>query len=317
MTEILPKLIPSNDINILELRAVNIGDLLTMKLPERELIMEPWLSSQGLAMIYAPRGIGKTHVSLGIACAVAAGTSFLNWDVPEPQGVLFIDGEMPANLLQERLTGIMDNMEINPNPDLLKFITPDFQSMGIPDLATSAGQHAINQFITKETKLIILDNISTLVRSGKENEAESWMPVQNWALQQRSQGRTVLFIHHSGKSGAQRGTSRREDVLDTVIALKKPSDYSPDQGACFEVHFEKARAIYGDETAPFKAQLITEENRQHWKTELLEESNYEKAVQMLKDGMSQREIANELCINKSTASRYAKKAKNEGRVQHE
>src|SRR3712207_8616616 len=43
--------------------------------------------------------------------------------------------------------------------------------------------------------------------------------------------RAVLFIHHQGKGGTQRGTSRKEDVLDTVIALRRPDDYSPAEGA--------------------------------------------------------------------------------------
>ncbi len=37
----------------------------------------------------------------------------------------------------------------------------------------------------------------------------------------------------------QRGTSRREDVLDTVIQLKRPKDYEPEDGGRFEVHFTK------------------------------------------------------------------------------
>jgi len=65
----------------------------------------------------------------------------------------------------------------------------------------------------------------------------------------------VLFIHHSGKGGAQRGTSRKEDVLDTVIALRRPEDYSPAEGARFEVHFEKARGFAGEEAEPFEAAL--------------------------------------------------------------
>ena len=38
-------------------------------------------------------------------------------------------------------------------------------------------------------------------------------------------------MHHAGKGGAQRGTSRREDVLDTVIALRQPQDYQSGEGA--------------------------------------------------------------------------------------
>ena len=65
-------------------------------------------------MIYAPRGEGKTHMSLGIACAVAAGQSFLGWETEKPREVLFIDVEIPSNLIQERLSGILDNMSVNP-----------------------------------------------------------------------------------------------------------------------------------------------------------------------------------------------------------
>ena len=66
------------------------------------------------------------------------------------------------------------------------------------------------------------------MRTGRENEAEGWLPVQDWALGHRRAGRSVLFIHHAGKGGLQRGTSRREDVLDTVIGLRRPTDYSAD-----------------------------------------------------------------------------------------
>ncbi|HSC94043.1 MAG TPA: hypothetical protein VLC73_03680 [Burkholderiales bacterium] len=45
--------------------------------------------------------------------------------------------------------------------------------------------------------------------------------------------RAVLFIRHSGKSGMQRGSSRREDLLDVVIKLDHPSDYIAENGAQF------------------------------------------------------------------------------------
>jgi len=34
--------------------------------------------------------------------------------------------------------------------------------------------------------------------------------------------------------GQQRGTSKGEDVMDSVIALKRPDDYTAKQGARFE-----------------------------------------------------------------------------------
>ena len=82
--------------------------------------------------------------------------------------------------------------------------------------------------------------------------------MQNWLLQLRRQGVAVLLIHHAGTNGRQRGTSRREDALDTVIALRRPDDYSPEQGARFEVHFEKLRnRVDSAGAVPFEVSIET------------------------------------------------------------
>jgi putative DNA primase/helicase len=80
--------------------AVEAADFMSHVLPPRENIVTPWFPRQGLSMVYAARGVGKTHFSLGIAHAVASGGEFLSWRVPAPRGVLFLDGEMPASILQ-------------------------------------------------------------------------------------------------------------------------------------------------------------------------------------------------------------------------
>lgn len=291
-----------------ELKVMSIHELLEHEFQAREVILSPWLITQGLSMIYAPRGIGKTHVSLGIAYAVASGGTFLGWQAEKPRGVLFIDGEMPGYALKERIANMhtADTEVAAP----LHFITPDVQIFGIPDLSTQAGQQLIEQHITDDIELIILDNLSTLVRSGRENEAESWQPIQTWALSLRARGKSVLFIHHSGKGGQQRGTSRREDVLDTVISLNRPADYTAEKGACFEVKFEKARYIHGDDVQSFEAQLITnQQGQQVWRTSKLEDSNFQKVTNLLNEGWCQQDIAEKLKLNKGTVSRYAKRAR--------
>jgi RecA-family ATPase len=76
-----------------------------------KLILSPWLPKAGLCMIHAFRGIGKTHVSLGIAYAVAKGSNFLSWEASAARNVLYVDGEMPAATLQERLAQIVVMMD--------------------------------------------------------------------------------------------------------------------------------------------------------------------------------------------------------------
>lgn len=44
-------------------------------------------------------------------------------------------------------------------------------------------------------------------------------------------------------------------MLDIPIALRRPSDYEPKDGARFKVHIEKARGLFGVETDLFEARL--------------------------------------------------------------
>lgn len=271
--------------------------------------------TQSLSMIYGWRGTGKTHMSLGIFFAVGTGSSFLNWKADRPRKVLLIDGEMPGPALQERLAAIVAASDIEPLPGYLSILTPDLQSGPMPDLASYAGQDAITEVIEQVgAELIILDNISCLVRgTGRENDAESWTSVSEWALLQRQRGRSVLFIHHSGKSGQQRGTSKREDLLDVVISLRRPPDYDPATGACFEIHFEKARHLSGDDVNPIEAQLVTDaDGLSTWKWRPVADSTFDRVVGLASEGLSQVEIANELELNRSTVSRAWRKAEAQG-----
>lgn len=290
---------------------VSLADFLAREFPPRQNLLAPWLPEQGLCMVYAPRGVGKTYFALSVAYAVAAGGRFLNWYAPEPQGVLYLDGEMPATVMQERLAAIVRGADQEPAAPF-ELVTPDLQERGIPRLDCAAGQAAIEEVMSPETKLIICDNLSTLT-SGAENDGDDWLPVQSWALSQRAQGRSVLMVHHAGKGGQQRGTSRREDVLDTVLALKHPPGYTPDQGASFEIHFEKGRGIYGDNTLPIEATLTeSTEGALTWASRTLEASTLDKVVKLTREGLNQPEIADALGINKSTVSRHLKKARSMG-----
>jgi putative DNA primase/helicase len=264
-------------------------------------------------MVYAPRGVGKTFFALGVAYAVASAGEFLGWKAPRARGVLFLDGEMPARVLQERIANTIASHPSEPTAPM-RIVTPDRQPQGMLDLTDANDQDRLAKHLDG-IDLIIADNISTLCRTGRENEAEGWLPIQQWALQQRAAGRSVLFVHHAGKGGTQRGTSRREDILDTVIALKRPPDYTPENGASFEVHFEKSRGFYGEDSKPFEASLTTYlDGRQIWATRPLEESTFERVISLHQDGLSPNEISTELNIHKSRVSRHLKRARDEGRI---
>lgn len=298
-----------------KLTGITLDKFLNHEISPHEHILSPWLITRSLNMLHAKRGVGKTHMGLAIAYAVATGTGFLIWAASKPRKVCYLDGEMSSSSLQSRFAAISQS---NPcNEELLKNLkvfTPDLQDGQMPDIADPRWHEALDGFID-ESELVIVDNLSCLARSGgNENDADSWHFLAEWALKLRREGKAVLFLHHSGKSGQQRGTSRKEDILNVVINLKHPSDYTPDMGAFFEVHIEKGRELYGEEAKPFIAKLSSDEDGHKWTLIDIEEETYGKVINLVNTGLSAGEVAAELNVHKSTVSRHIKAAKETGQL---
>ena len=291
--------------------SVTVEGLLGTKLPQRKYLLLPILPKQGLAMLYAVRGIGKTLLALGIAIAVTTGGSFLRWRAPERRRVLYIDGEMPAVTMQERLNFLLSGSKTQPEEGFLRIVTPDMQDGPMPDLSTAEGQAAIEPFLA-DVDLVVLDNLSSLCRNSQENLGDAWVTIQSWLLDLRRRGITVLIVHHAGKSGGQRGTSRREDVLDTVINLRRPNDYEPSQGARFEVHLEKGRDIFGEIAEPFEAALDTRDGKAVWHVCEIVDETLEQSRPLFNSGKSVRQVAKELGVSKSAAGRLRKRLEEDG-----
>jgi putative DNA primase/helicase len=294
-----------------------VREVLELPVPPREFILEPILQNRQTAMVYAWRGTGKTYFNLSLAYAIASGATTLHgWKAPAPRRVLYIDGEMPIETLKERLATITHGADREPPEDnYLSFIPADTQTEPLPNLALPEGQAAFASAINA-ADVIFVDSISTLCNSGKaDNDVDSWLSQQNWALDLRRAGKTVVFIHHAGKGGQQRGTSRREDILDLSINLKQPNDYMPDQGARFEVHFTKARGLLGEAVKPFEAQLIVRDNRAEWQTKDLEDALLNRVVELHNNGITERDAAEELKISKSKLHRLKERAKRDGLIE--
>ncbi len=287
--------------------ALDMSEFLSMQIPDRGYLLSPILPVQGIGILYAPRGVGKTFAALSVAVAVASGGAVFNWRAPMPKKTLYVDGEMPATSMQSRLSSLVGGMATPPHAlKNFSLITPDLQPCAMPDLSTPNGQAMIEPLL-KGVDMVVLDNIATLCRTGKENESQSWQAMQAWLLDLRRRGITVLLIHHAGKSGDQRGTSAKEDIMDTVISLRRPKEYAMAEGARFEVHLTKARGILGDDAKPFEANLITEGNALHWQVREIEDVELDELKRLLDEGYSIRDCAEEMGKSKSAVHRLKRK----------
>jgi len=294
--------------------AVNLTEFLSHEIPAREMILDPIIPVQGLLMLYSKRGVGKTFLALAIGYAVATGLPLLRWRCGQPTKVLYVDGEMPANLMQERLTQLVLGVGRElPDPSFFRLVTPDLQEEGIPDISTEQGQVMIEDALG-DAKLLILDNLSALAPRLQENEADAWGPIQSWLLKLRKQGVSVLIVHHAGKNGLQRGTSRREDMLDSVVMLKHSNSYTGADGASFEVHIEKARGFFGEDAVPFGASLqANDAGALVWsEAEVQNDDLYDAVVEGVREGKSYRQLMKLLGVTKSKVEGLVKKARQKG-----
>ena len=288
----------------------NIDEFLRLNFPEREYILEPIIPTQGVIMLYASRGVGKTFLALSIASAIAGGCDLLKWKAPKPRKVLYVDGEMSVQTMQVRLEGVMRGIlassSFSISSDNLRILNVTSHKDFSLDLSIKEDQEALEAHL-KGIDLLVIDNLSTLT-SVKENEADSWLDVQRWLIKLRQRDISTLLVHHAGKGGTQRGTSRKEDILDTVIALKKSSDYTPERGAQFSVLLEKCRGFSGDEAKPFEATLFgSAENGFTWSNESMEDIRISNVLELAAMKLSIRDIAEEVGISKSSVHRILRK----------
>lgn len=290
----------------------DVLDFVRKALPPRTYLLEPWLTKDSISMIYAQTGVGKSHVTLNIAHALATGGGFLGWNAPKPVRVLYVDAEMAIDDLQERLKAIIRGTGIEPEVGYFKQIARSEQFEGyLPNLYTVDGQKAYSEHFD-QFDVIILDNLSALVTGSNENEAEGWEPIQQWAIKERAKGKTIIFVHHAGKNLSQRGTSKRTDLMDVVIKLERKSDYIPEEGATFRIIFDKARSLYGDSVAPFTARLTDcKEKGQTWErvNGMDDDEDIFDILRLKSEGKTYAEIGELIGCDKSTVSRKLKRAK--------
>jgi putative DNA primase/helicase len=288
-------------------------NFMELAFPERTLFLEPWLPRPGLAMIYAPRGEGKTWLALSVGKAVAGGHELLGWRCPSYGRVLYCDGELPGRALQDRL-----NKFRRSPPGMFHVLCRDtflLRRQLMPDLGDAEGRQELDRIIKLcRPDVIIIDSISTMVRTGVENEAESWAPIQDWLLKHRWQGRTVILVHHTGKSGQQRGTSKREDVMDTVVSLQKRHEDSDAEATVFELRYAKSRDFHGDDAEPLLVRFAIREELVTWSGEPMRDVRRDRVRQLIDAGMKNKEIAREIGVTPGRVSQIVKELKREGNV---
>ena len=166
-----------------------------------------------------------------------------------------------------------------------------------------------------DAELIVIDNLSALSRTGPENEGESWLPIASWALALRREGRAVLFVHHEGKNGQQRGSSRREDLLDVVISLTRPPDYKEQEGATIHPTVQERPWAKGKRCRRLGGRAGNDAHGvQQWTWKEGDAANDSRILELLQLGMNNADVATEIGCHRSTVFRARKRFETSGQL---
>jgi len=191
------------------------------------------------ALLGGPTGIGKTHLAMGMAAGIATGLGFVHWQaghggVP----VLYLDGEMARDLIQERLADLKRRFGGSDLSNLIVVCREDFPEM--EPLNTEVGQQFVADLVqVRGIRAVFFDNRMSLL-SGDMKEEQPWadtMPL----IRDLTRARVAqIWIDHTGHNTGQiYGTKTKEWQLDAVVLLSKAD--RPGTDIAFQLEFTKAR----------------------------------------------------------------------------
>ena len=297
---------------------IEAGEFSRIELPEKKRLLGPWLTGQTITLISGWRGVGKSWFAMGVVNAVATGESFGPWEAGEPVPCLYLEGEMTAQDIQERFDALGNGKE--KKAPLYVYSDAYANGLGIARanlLSDSWRQKTTRILKTRGIKLWVIDNLASLTPGLDENKKADWDPVNQWLLELRFAGISTVMVHHVGKGGTQRGTSAREDNLDTSITLKPPHDYVPEDGARFICCFRKSRVRAKDLHTVADTSFKLEQDqsgRLTWTTCGVRRETRAEILRLLDEGNNQVETADTLGIDKSYVSRIRKQAIKDGHL---
>lgn len=206
-----------------------VGDLLSTEF-KLNWVYENLLHEQGLGIIAANPGVGKSTVSFQLGLKAALGKDFLKWVCAKKMKTFIISAEMQqmecSQFLQTMLPGYTPEEQdfIRQN---VTIITPGKFALDRKDNQ----QQLLDVIDAHEPNLIIGDSLNALVSKKKEEEIDGLFEFINTSLRMDRKA-TVWLIHHLRKPSNE-GARKPQDISDlygdqyigahatTVLALWK------------------------------------------------------------------------------------------------
>ena len=289
--------------------------------PKPKFVMEPILRERTVMQISGDYGAGKSMFGLYTAMCVANGWDFLDWKFKAsgPIPVLYVEGELPASDIQDRLLTFAEAKGFNDSNSGKRLNYENFFQLTLDDLELNGHKYGFDKLAISNEEdeaikgrlkientlnkikerlgkfpILFLDNISALTAID-ENKATDWSSLMMWLMNLKTRGIITVFFHHTGKStGTASGSNMAQRLIDTHIILKKlPENYRFNmQGRNVQcsISFDKFRNFGGEQAKSF---LLTCSDQGNWKKyPMLDQKDF-KIIECLEKGMTVKAMCEE------------------------
>ena len=275
--------------------------LLAATLPPLSPVLQPILLAGGVHLVYGPAGIGKSLFALSIALAAATGGSLLGWRAPRRHSVLVVDSHTRAAELKRRIA------LFDVAPSSLEMWATAEQGGPLPDFATPEG---CAQLMTRwgSPELLVID-LADALGWRLNGDPRRLGTLRHFLAMARRAGRAVLLVN------TRRQTTGCEDMIDVVIALRRPADWAASDGVRFELQVEKTHSLAAASFEPMLVRLETPAGAAAtWHRQALAPRLIDRVVALVQEGHSAATTADLLGISPSWAYDLQRRARRSGRL---
>jgi len=205
-----------------------------------------------------------------------------------------VDGEMPVAVLRERCAALAPR----PEAGMLRLLSMDLQRGGL-NLAQPEDQARLEPLLAG-AELVIVDNLSTLARHGLENAGKAGSRCRTGRSGSGGPGgRCCSFIIPRATAASAAPAAGGYHGHDPGVAPGRAG-----QGARFSIHVEKTRDLAADFLA-FRASL----RDGGWVREDAVDPELPRVVALSAEGLSIRQIAEQLELGKNVVHRLRRQAR--------
>ncbi len=288
-----------------------LGEFIKRDYPPIIYYLYPLSSTEQLVMFFGLPGEGKTLFAVEMGWCESQGLDFMDFKfnpkIKIPPPVLYVEGEMSATQLQDRITQIIDRDKDKKIYDLNNFeiaVLKEQPNENFTKLIHEDGRKKVELSAEKLFKktgikpIIYIDNIRMLMGMFDEKDSVPWIPFIGWLAQMRAKGYTVKFLHHSTNEGNKAsGSGLKEANLNLNVQLSEPKDdelLDLDEDYFTQIKFKahKWREIHIGWQKPFIMSVNKE--TMEWKKHPLLTKKQRKVKELHDQGLKPLEIVKKL-----------------------